>query len=121
MNLKIMSGHNTPIYEQLYDQIKDRIISKQLVSGQQLPSIRGLAKETQVSVITIKKAYEDLERDGFIYPIASKGYYVKELDRKEIEKIHYEEMDQHIKQIKTIANNLDLNYEMLLNYIKTKL
>lgn len=121
MNLKVISGSQIPIYEQLYNQIRDLIIKQVLLAQEQLPSIRGLAKDTQVSVITIKKAYEDLERDGYIYAIPSKGYYVQEQDQQAIETFYYDNMDHHIREIKSIATALDLNYETLLTYLKTKL
>ena len=76
MNIIISNSSGKPIYEQITAQIKNMIMTGQLASGDLLPSIRLLAKELRISVITSKRAYEDLERDGFITTVAGKGCYV---------------------------------------------
>ena len=65
-----------PIYDQIYSQIKAQIISGKLQENEMLPSIRGLAKDLRISFITTKRAYEELEREGFIYTVPAKGCYV---------------------------------------------
>ena len=64
MNIIIKNNSNQPIYEQIYTQIKDHIVSGALAEGEMLPSIRGLAKDLRISVITTKRAYDELEREG---------------------------------------------------------
>ena len=78
MNIIISNSSDKPIYEQIRAQIKQMIISGELQAGDQLPSMRMLAKELRISVITTKRAYEDLERDGFIYTVVGKGSFVAE-------------------------------------------
>lgn len=78
MNIIISNSSEKPIYEQITSQIKQMIISGELEAGAPLPSMRMLAKELRISVITTKRAYEDLERDGFIATVIGKGSYVAE-------------------------------------------
>ncbi len=82
MDILISNSGSTPIYEQIYSQIKAMILSDKLKEGEMLPSMRVLAKELRISVITTKRAYEELERDGFIVSITGKGSFVngKNLD-----------------------------------------
>lgn len=77
MDIIISNSSGVPIYEQIEEQIKSQIITGDLLEGDALPSMRVLAKELKISIITTKRAYEDLERDGFIYSIAGKGCFVK--------------------------------------------
>ena len=78
MNIVFSSTSNVPIYEQIINQIKLSIINKELLPNEPLPSIRNLAKDLQISVITTKRAYEELEKEGLIYSIPGKGFYVSE-------------------------------------------
>lgn len=78
MNILISNSSDKPIYEQITTQLKQMIINGELVAGDQLPSMRMLAKELRISVITTKRAYEDLERDGFIYTVMGKGSFIAE-------------------------------------------
>ena len=73
MNILIDNKSGTPIYDQIYSQIKDQIISGALKQDELLPSIRGLAKDLRISFITTKRAYEELEKEGFIYTLPAKG------------------------------------------------
>lgn len=77
MDIIISNSSGVPIYEQIEEQIKSQIITGDLLEGDALPSMRVLAKELKISIITTKRAYEDLEKDGFIYSIAGKGCFVK--------------------------------------------
>ena len=76
MYIWIDNKSGAPIYDQIYTQIKNQIISGQLGSDEMLPSIRNLAKDLRISVITTKRAYEELEKEGFIYTVAAKGCFV---------------------------------------------
>lgn len=76
MQIIISDKSNVPIYEQITRQIKDGILSHALAPDEMLPSIRQLAKELQISVITTKRAYEELENDGMIYSVPQKGFFV---------------------------------------------
>ena len=77
MDIIISNSSGVPIYEQIEEQIKSQIISGELVEGDALPSMRVLAKELKISIITTKRAYEELERDGFIESVTGKGSFVK--------------------------------------------
>ncbi|MCR5249892.1 MAG: GntR family transcriptional regulator [Lachnospiraceae bacterium] len=80
MNIKIMTKSGLPIYEQIERQIKDLIVSGEWKEGDALPSIRALAADLKISVITIKRAYEDLEKEGMIYSVQGKGFFVDDPD-----------------------------------------
>lgn len=77
MDIIISNSSGVPIYEQIEEQIKSQIMTGDLVEGEALPSMRVLAKELKISIITTKRAYEDLERDGFIESVTGKGSFVK--------------------------------------------
>ena len=76
MNIFIDNKSGAPIYDQIFNQIKSQIISGALKEDEALPSIRNLAKDLKISVVTTKRAYDELEREGFIYTIAAKGCFV---------------------------------------------
>ncbi|MCR5120179.1 MAG: GntR family transcriptional regulator [Lachnospiraceae bacterium] len=80
MNIKVLTKSGLPIYEQIERQIKDKIVAGELKEGEALPSIRTLAADLKISVITIKRAYEDLEKEGMIYSVQGKGFYVDNPD-----------------------------------------
>lgn len=82
MDIIISNSSDRPIYEQITNQIKGLVMSGALKEGDPLPSMRTLAKELRISVITTKRAYEDLERDGFISTVVGKGSFVKAADTR---------------------------------------
>lgn len=77
MQIIISNSSDIPIYQQIVDNIKEAILNGDLIGGEALPSIRTLAKDLKISNITTKRAYEELEKDGFIEAVATKGYFVK--------------------------------------------
>ena len=103
MNLIISNAGNRPIYEQIYTQIKDCIISGELSEGDMLPSIRALAKDLRISVITTTRAYDELERDGFIYRVPGKGCYVAEKNMELVREEHLKRIEQHMREIVALA------------------
>lgn len=88
MKLRINNQSDVPIYQQLYEQIKNSILLSELNENEQLPTMRFLAKELRISVVTTKRVYDELERDGFIYSIQGKGSFVSARN-KEIVKEEY--------------------------------
>ena len=80
MNIHINSRGGTPIYEQIEKQLKEKIVSGELKAGEGLPSIRAFAADLKISVITVKKAYENLEKENMIYSVPGKGFYVDRPD-----------------------------------------
>ncbi len=103
MNIIISNAKNQPIYEQVYTQIKNRIIADDLKEGEQLPSIRNLAKDLKISVITTKKAYEELERDGYIHTVQGKGSYVAEKNTELLRETYLREIEEYMRKILELA------------------
>ena len=89
MNIIISNSSNKPIYEQITEQIKNKIVSNELKTGELLPSIRTLAKDLRISVITTKNAYDELEKEGFVETVPGKGTYVA---NKNVELIKEEQL-----------------------------
>ena len=76
MNILLSNQSNTAIYEQIVSQMKDAIINGEILPEEPLPSIRALARDLQISVITTKRAYEEMEQEGLIYSVPGRGFYV---------------------------------------------
>ncbi|KGL39234.1 GntR family transcriptional regulator [Listeria newyorkensis] len=111
MKIIITNTSTLPIYEQIASQIRNQIINGELVGDYQLPSIRALAKELQVSVITTKRAYEELERDGFIQTVAGKGTYVSNQNMALIREHKIRDLEKKISQLLQLADDLGLTYK----------
>lgn len=124
MNIQINNSSDAPIYLQIKNQIKAQIISGELGVGEQLPSIRFLAKELRVSMITAKRAFDELELDGFINSVQGKGNFVaaqnKELIREEYLKRIESKLQEvvEISEIAGIAN--DELVQMLKSFVEGK-
>jgi GntR family transcriptional regulator len=108
LNIHISNGSGMPIYEQITSQIKSKIISRELIEGEALPSMRLLAKELRISVITTKRAYEDLERDGFIQSVPGKGSYVAGPDMDLIREEQLRNIEGHLSQAVDAAKSAGL-------------
>lgn len=109
MDIIISNASDKPIYEQIYEQLKTAIISGKLKEGDALPSIRLLAKDIRVSVITTKRAYDELERDGFINTVAGKGCYVAEKNTELIREQHLIQIEKHLTEILKLAAGCNLS------------
>ncbi len=96
MNILISNSSEKPIYEQITSQMKQMMISGELEAGSLLPSMRMLAKELRISVITTKRAYEDLERDGFIYTVVGKGSFVAEKNLEFVREEQLRVVEEHL-------------------------
>lgn len=118
MNIIISNANNQPIYEQIYLQIKSAVISADLKEGDLLPSIRNLAKDLRISVITTKRAYDELEKDGYIYSVAGKGSYVAEKNTEILREAHLKEIEEHIRKILEIAPSCKLTIGDILEMFK---
>jgi len=103
MNIIISNSSDKPIYEQITGQIKNLIMSGQLKEGTPLPSMRTLAKELRISVITTKRAYEDLERDGFITTMVGKGSFVKAADTRLVREERLKEIEDLLARAVSVA------------------
>ena len=111
MNLIISNASGKPIYEQIYTQVKNCIISGELSPGDALPSIRALAKGLRISVITTTRAYDELERDGFIDRVPGKGCYVAEKNLELVREAHLKQIEDHMTEIVTLAAGCSLSEE----------
>ena len=117
MRILIDNRSGLPIYDQIYSQIKAQIISGELKEDEPLPSIRNLAKDLRISVVTTKRAYDELEREGFIYTIAAKGCFVA---RKNVELLREENLktiESHIEQILQLAATCNLSRKDILDMV----
>lgn len=94
--MKILQNSDTPIYQQIAIQFQEDILAGKLKQGEYLPSIRGLAKELRISVITTMKAYEELERQGLVTAVQGKGYYVNAQDSEMLREQHLRKMEEHL-------------------------
>ena len=111
LNLIISNASGKPIYEQIYTQVKNCIISGELSPGDALPSIRALAKDLRISVITTTRAYDELERDGFIDRVPGKGCYVAEKNLELVREAHMKQIEEHMTEIVTLAAGCSLSEE----------
>ncbi len=111
LDIIISNIDDKPIYEQIYIQIKNMIVSGKLKEGDSLPSIRNLAKDLRISVITTKRAYEELEKDGYIYTVKAKGSFVNKKNIKLIKEENLKKIEFHIKEILELAKINELKIE----------
>ena len=103
MQLYIDNRSGAPIYDQIYSQIKDAIVSGQVAAGEALPSIRALAKDLRISVITTKRAYDELEREGFIDTLPGKGCVVAERSAELLREEHLRKIEGCMQEIRRLA------------------
>ena len=116
LNINISNTSTVPLYEQIETQIKNQIINGSLNPGDGLPSIRNLAKELKVSIITTKRSYEELEKDGFIETIVGKGTFVSNQNTERLKEITLynieNKLEEIIKQAKAIGITLEEGLEI---------
>ena len=94
--MKILQNSGVPIYQQIAEQFKADILAGKMKQGEYLPSIRGLAKDLRISVITTMKAYEELEQQGLITAVQGKGYYVNAQDSEMLREQHMRKTEEHL-------------------------
>ncbi len=121
MDILIDNKSGAPIYEQIYSQIKSQIISGALKENDMLPSIRGLAKDLRISFITTKRAYEELEKEGFIYTIKAKGCYVAAKNVELLREEKLKKIEEHIEQIVQLAASCNLSRENIIEMVNFSL
>jgi GntR family transcriptional regulator len=113
VNIIISNSSNEPIYLQIINQIKSQILTGDLKEGQSLPSIRSLAKELEISVITTKRAYDELEKDGFIVTVAGKGSYVAPVNTDILKENKMKMIEQKLSETITEAKLIGMSLEEL--------
>ncbi len=114
MDILISNSCGRPIYQQIYDQIKAAILSGELREGDMLPSIRALAKDLRISVITTKRAYEELERGGYIYTAAGKGCFVSQKSSGMVYEEHLKKIEEHMGEIARLAGSSGITEGQLI-------
>jgi len=115
MEIIIRNTANQPIYEQIYSQLKAQIIAGSLSPGEALPSIRALAKDLKISVITTKRAYDELESEGFLYTVAGKGCFVAEKNLDLIREQQLKELEGHLNAAAALAKGCGLSNDELID------
>ena len=118
MNVFIDNKSGAPIYDQIYSQIKAQIINGSLQEEEALPSIRNLAKDLRISVITTKRAYDELEQEGFIYTIASKGCFVAPKNTELLREEMLKRIEEHIQEILKLAVSCNLSRQELIEMME---
>ena len=113
MHILIDNKSGIPIYEQIYSQIKAQIISGELQENEALPSIRQLAAEIQISVMTIKKAYDELEKEGYLQSRQGKGTFVAPKNMELIREQKQREIESYMQKIADIANTYSIDRQAL--------
>lgn len=115
MDIKIKYSSKDPIYLQIKNQIRDAILNDELNINEPLPSIRFLAKELKVSVITTKRAYDELEKDGLINTVPGKGSFIKSQDPKIVREKLMIKIEEYVKEINDLAKIADISKEEIVS------
>ncbi|MEG0856671.1 MAG: GntR family transcriptional regulator [Terrisporobacter sp.] len=119
MDIIISNSSAVPLYEQIQNQIKSQILSGNLLSDQSLPSIRSLAKELKVSIITTKRAYEELEKEGYIITVAGKGSFVCSQSNERLKEAALYEMESKLEEIILQAKKMGISLEEFTEIFKS--
>ena len=118
MNIFISNSGEQPIYEQITGQIKEMILRGELRGGDALPSMRGLAKDLHISVITTKRAYEELERDGFIHTMVGKGSFVADANMEMMKEEQFRRIEEILAEGVALAKRSGIDCEELQEIIR---
>lgn len=113
MHIHLSNASDKPIYEQITIQLKEAILANKLQAGDALPSIRALAKDLKISVMTTKRAYADLERDGFIETVAGKGSFVTKRNQDFLREELLRQVEKHMQLAVKTAKTAGLTKEEL--------
>ena len=117
MIIIIENNSQTPIYEQITRQIKEEILRGELLEGTPLPSVRGLAKELKISALTVKKAYDSLEQEGFITTVHGKGSFVADIGKSLLEEEAKKELEHRLEEVTRMAHRIGVDKEELKSLI----
>lgn len=116
--MKIIQNSDEPIYRQISRQFEEQILSGKLKEGDYLPSIRGLAKDMRISVITTMKAYEELEASGLVTAVQGKGYYVNSQNNEMLQEQHMRKIEDYLTGAITTAKVAGVSENELINIMK---
>lgn len=118
MLIFINNKNGVPIYDQIYSQIKSQIINGTIEEDAPLPSIRNLAKDLHISVITTKRAYEELEKDGFIYTLPGKGSFVAKKNTALIKEENLRQIEEHLDEVMKLSASCGLKKEDIIEMLE---
>lgn len=118
MEIIISNSSEKPLYEQITSQIKEMIISGELHPGEAMPSIRKLAKDLRISVITVQKAYDDLQKQGFIDSVVGRGSFVSAFNREFILEEQQKKIEDHMAKAVEAAKASRVSYDQLIDLLK---
>lgn len=117
MNFIISNSSEVPIYEQIKKEIKRAINSNELKENSMLPSIRTLAKDLRISILTVKKAYDELEQEGYLNTVQGKGSFVKARNKELIKEEQIKKIEEKIGESIQIAKAVDISKQQLIELI----
>ena len=118
MEIIISNSSDKPIYEQICMQVKNLIMNGALSAGEALPSMRALARDLHISVITVQRAYEDLTRDGFIETVSGKGSFVAAQNKEFIQEEQLRIAEELLQRAAEIGRAHGIGYEQMANILK---
>ncbi|MBP1534328.1 MAG: GntR family transcriptional regulator [Ruminococcus sp.] len=118
MDIIISNTNGEPIYEQIVKQIKSQIMNGELKEGDALPSMRSLAQALRISVITTKRAYEELERDGFIESYTGRGSFVKAQNMELLKEEYLKKVEAHLREACDYAKRCEISQEELVSILE---
>lgn len=118
MEIIISSKTNQPIYEQITSQIKGKVMSGELKQGDPIPSMRALAKSLHISVITVQRAYEDLQRDGFVETTVGRGSFISAGGKEYYQEERQRQTEEHLMQAAEIARSCGIPLSKLVELLK---
>lgn len=114
MKIILINGSSVPLYEQIKNEVKDNILKNKVEEGEQLPSVRTLSKDLKVSILTVKKAYDELEEEGFVESRQGLGTFVagkdSEVKREELQK----KLEEHLQEAINLSIQLNLDKKTVL-------
>lgn len=118
MDIIIVNDSATPLYEQMTSQIKALILKGELAQGEPLPSIRMMAKELRVSIITVKRAYEELEKEGFVQTTPGKGTYVSLANKERLKEMQISQIEEQLEKAIIAAKSINMSIEEIKERIE---
>ena len=118
MEIIISNNTNKPIYEQITSQFKQMIMSGELKAGESIPSMRSLAKSLHVSVISVQRAYEDLQKDGFIETTVGRGSFVSSFNKNFVQEEKQREIEEHLQKAVDLGKESGINLSKLIELLK---
>ena len=120
VNLNVSVYSDKPIYEQLKDQLKKAIIKGELEKHYKLPSVRVLSKELQIGIVTVKRAYDDLVNEGYVFSKSARGYFVSEIDIDKVQEMYLSRINELFDEVIRLKDDADIDFQVLEEIFKHK-